>query len=106
MPVVTLPNGSKRTYSSGVTPVLIAKDISPSLGKAALAAKVNQEIWDLNRELIEDSQVSIITKDNDEYIELIRHDCAHIMAESVLELYPETQVTIGPNINVSFQPFH
>ena len=102
MPVITLPNGSSRTYSKGITSYFIAKDISPSLAKIAVASKVNEEIWDLSREIIDDCKVSIITKENDEFLDLIRHDCAHIMAESVLELFPETQVTIGPIIENGF----
>ena len=99
---ITLSDGSVRTYNNIITPEFLANDISQNLGKVALAAKVNGELWDLKREIIENSEVLIITKDNEEALEIIRHDCAHIMAEAVLEIFPETQITIGPIIENGF----
>ena len=102
MPVITLPDGSIRNYSNATTPSFIATDISKSLGKSAMIARVNGRLWDLDREIETDSTLSIITKGNEETLDIIRHDCAHVMAEAVLEIFPETQVTIGPIIENGF----
>ena len=108
MPVITLPDGSDRQFERSVTPSEIAADIGPGLAKAAMAATVNGAPWDLNRQIEQDCELSLITaKNTDEALELVRHDCAHIMAEAVLELYPDTQVTIGPAIeNGFYYDFH
>ena len=86
----------------------IASDIGPGLAKAAMAAKVDGLDWDLARSIEADCELQLITaKDSDAALELVRHDCAHIMAEAVLELYPDTQVTIGPAIeNGFYYDFH
>ena len=108
MPQITLPDGSTRSYEQAVTPAQIAADIGPGLAKAALCARIDGQQWDLTRPIESDAQLSLITsKDTEEALELIRHDCAHIMAEAVLELYPDTQVTIGPAIeNGFYYDFH
>ncbi|SDD25257.1 threonine--tRNA ligase [Kordiimonas lacus] len=98
-----LPDGSVRTFDGPVTGTTLAADIGPGLLKAALAIKVNGEMWDLTREIEEDADVSIVTKrDTEDALDLLRHDCAHVMAEAVQELFPGTQVTIGPNIQDGF----
>ncbi|PCI64328.1 MAG: threonine--tRNA ligase [Kordiimonadales bacterium] len=97
-----LPDGSVRTFDGPVTGTTLAADIGPGLLKAALAIHVNGEIWDLSRVISEDSNVSIITRKDEAGLDLLRHDCAHIMAEAVQELFPKTQVTIGPNIDDGF----
>lgn len=98
-----LPDGSVRTFGGPVTGTTLASDIGPGLLKAALAIRVNGEVWDLSREINADSEVSIVTKrDTDDALDILRHDCAHIMAEAVQELFPGTQVTIGPNITDGF----
>ena len=98
-----LPDGSVRTFDGPVTGTMLAADIGPGLLKAALAIKVNGEVWDLTREIEADSDVSIVTKrDTDDALDILRHDCAHVMAEAVQELFPGTQVTIGPNIEDGF----
>ena len=102
MPKIALPDGSERHYDAPVTAAQIAADIGPGLAKAALAAVVNGENWDIGRAINEDSELRLITAKDDACLELIRHDCAHILAEAVLELYPETQVTIGPAIETGF----
>jgi len=100
---ITLPDGSERTYEGPVTGLALASDIGPGLAKAALAWKVDGEIWDLMRPLGFDANVAIITsKDEAEALELIRHDAAHLMAMAVQELFPGTQVTIGPVIEDGF----
>jgi len=102
MLTITLPNKDKKNYQDPVTALQIAAEISPRLASDAFVAEVNGELWDLNRPIEKDSKVSILTSKNNETLDLIRHDAAHIMAEAVLELFPETQVTIGPSIENGF----
>ncbi len=99
---ITLPDGNIKKYNSPVTGAQIAKDIAPSLLKKALVIEVNGEHIDLNTEINKDSRVKIITMDDDYALELIRHDSAHCMAMAVQELFPGTQVTIGPVIENGF----
>ena len=107
MPTVTLPDGSTRSYDAPVTPAAVAADIGPGLAKAAMLAVVDGVEWDLTREIESDSSVALITAKDDAILATIRHDAAHVMAEAVLELYPETQVTIGPSIeNGFYYDFH
>ena len=98
MPVITLPDGSKREYAQPVTPYDVAADIGPGLAKAALAARVDDQMIDLSRVLEKDTALALVTAKDADSIDLLRHDAAHVMAEAVLELFPETQVTIGPSI--------
>ena len=102
MPVISLPDGSTRSYDNAVTPATIAADIGPGLAKAALAAVVNGAEWDLSRAIDKDAELQLITSRDEAALALIRHDCAHVLAEAVLELFPETQVTIGPAIENGF----
>ncbi len=102
MVAITLPDGSERTFDGPVTGAELAADIGPGLAKAALAVRVNGEMKDLNVVLEADAEVSIITSKDEDALELLRHDCAHVMAEAVKELFPKTQVTIGPNIENRF----
>lgn len=103
MVAITLPDGSVRSYPGPVTGLDVAKDIGPGLAKAALAIRVNGEMKDLTTTLTTDTQLAIVTaKDGADALELLRHDAAHVMAEAVKELYPETQVTIGPSIENGF----
>ncbi|HEY8190883.1 MAG TPA: threonine--tRNA ligase [Alphaproteobacteria bacterium] len=99
---ITLPDGSVRQYAAGATGMDIAQSIGAGLAKAAVAIRVNGQDWDLSRPIDSDSQVAIIRRQDPEGLELIRHDCAHILAEAVQELFPGTQVTIGPNIENGF----
>ncbi|MEZ5999050.1 MAG: threonine--tRNA ligase [Hyphomonas sp.] len=99
---VTLPDGSEREYADGASPMDVAESISKSLAKKALAAKVDGEMWDLVRPLEGDAKVAIITDRDPEGLELIRHDAAHVLAQAVQDLYPGTQVTIGPVIDDGF----
>ena len=102
MLTITLPNKDKKEYEKPITSAQIASEISQSLASEAFVSLVNGELWDLDRPIENDSAVSILTKKNKEILDVIRHDAAHIMAEAVLELYPETQVTIGPAIENGF----
>ena len=110
---LTLPDGSVRTYQGSVTGITLASDIGPGLAKAAVAIVVDDEQWDLAREITQDSNVSIITNRDEAALEIFRHDAAHILAEAVQELFPDVQVTIGPAIDNGFyydfareEPFH
>lgn len=99
---IALPDGSTRDYGSGVTGQDIAESIGPGLAKAALAIKIDGAIRDLDEPIYGDASVAIITKKDEDALELIRHDAAHILAMAVQELYPGTQVTIGPVIEDGF----
>ena len=101
---ITLPDGAKRQYDGPTTGMDVALSISPGLAKKALAVTVDGQTWDLDREITEDASLSIIVRDkgSDEALEIIRHDCAHVLAEAVQELFPGTQVTIGPTIEHGF----
>jgi threonyl-tRNA synthetase len=107
MPNITLPDGSIRSYDGPVTAKTIASDIGPGLAKAALIAVVNGDEWDLSRLIETDAAVALVTAKDNAALPLLRHDCAHVMAEAVLELFPETKVTIGPAIeNGFYYDFH
>lgn len=99
---VTLPDGSIRELADGASPMDLAEGISKSLAKAAVIAQVNGEDWDLTRPLEGDAEVAIITRRDEAALEVIRHDTAHILAQAVQELFPGTQVTIGPSIEDGF----
>lgn len=98
----TLPDGAKKTYPCGVTGTQIAADIGPGLAKAALVMEVNGEQQDLTRSIGEDANLRFITSKDEEALEVIRHDTAHLLAEAAKELFPEVQVTIGPAIENGF----
>ena len=102
MPQITLPDGSSRQFDTPVSVFDVAADIGPGLAKAALAGKVNGEMVDTSFVMADDAALSIITAKSDEALELIRHDAAHVMAQAVQELFPRTQVTIGPAIDDGF----
>ena len=96
---LTLPDGNKRNYPAGITGLEVAKDISSSLGKKAISCTVNSEHRDLTRPIDADASFAIHTmQDETQALELIRHDCAHIMARAVQEIWPDVKVTIGPVI--------
>jgi len=101
---ITLPDGSVRVFEGPVTGLELATDIGPGLAKAALALRIDGEMVDLKTTLDTDVAVEIVTvkEEGNDVLELIRHDAAHVMAEAVKELYPETQVTIGPSIEDGF----
>ena len=99
---ITLPDGKAMTHAKGVTGAEIAAGIGPGLAKAALVIEVNGAMWDLFRPIEQDAQIRIITRKDPEALELIRHDAAHVLAMAVQELFPGTQVTIGPSIEDGF----
>ena len=100
--VIPLPDGATRRFDGPVTGGEIAASIGPGLAKAAIAVKVEGVPKDLSVRIDRDAKVSILTRDLPEALEIIRHDAAHIMAEAVKELYPETQVTFGPATDTGF----
>ena len=99
---ITLPDASIKEFDSGIDGIGIAKSIAISLAKNALAIKVNGDLKDLSCQLNCDCAIEIITPKSKEALEIIRHDCAHLMAQAVKEIYPQTQVTIGPAIENGF----
>jgi threonyl-tRNA synthetase len=110
---ITLPDGKVLTFPRGVTGAEVVAKIGPGLAKAALIAIVNGEEYDLFRPIEDDAAIRIITRKDNEALELIRHDAAHVLAMAVQELFPGTQVTIGPSIEDGFyydfarpEPFH
>lgn len=102
MPQITLPDGSSRQFDNPISVFDVAADIGPGLAKAALAGKVNGEMVDTSFVMADDAELAIITSKSEEALELIRHDAAHVMAQAVQELFPGTQVTIGPAIEDGF----
>ncbi len=99
---ITLPDGAIRAFDGPVTGAEIAASISKRLARDALAMRVDGALRDLATRLDGDARVEIVTRSDDDALALIRHDCAHIMAQAVQELYPGTQVTIGPAIDTGF----
>jgi threonyl-tRNA synthetase len=99
---ITLPDGAVRRFDRPMTGAEIAADISKSLAKAAIAVTLDGKLSDLTTVVDRDVKVGIVTRSSPEALELIRHDAAHVMAEAVQELYPGTQVTIGPAIENGF----
>jgi threonyl-tRNA synthetase len=106
MPIITLPDGSQRTYPQPVSIAELAADIGPGLAKAAVAGRVDgrggAQLVDTAFILEQDATVSLITARDPEGLEILRHSCAHLMAMAVKQLYPEAQVTIGPTIEDGF----
>lgn len=102
MPIIKLPDGSERKFKHDVTGQEIAGAIGQGLARDAVAIRVDGELWDLTRSIADDSSVEIITRDTPDGLEILRHDAAHVLAEAVKELWPETQVTIGPAIENGF----
>jgi len=99
---VTLPDGATKTLPRGATGADVAKAVGPGLAKAALAIKIDGTPRDLAARLEANAKIAILTRDSPESLEIIRHDAAHLMAEAVKELYPETQVTFGPATETGF----
>lgn len=102
MVTITLPDGATRDYDAGVTGMQIAESISKSLAKAVIAVTIDGELSDLSLPINQDVSISLIKRDDEQALEMIRHDAAHVMAEAVQTLFPKTQVTIGPSIENGF----
>jgi threonyl-tRNA synthetase len=107
MPAITLPDGSVRSFDGPVTGATVAASIGPGLAKAALAMEVDGKLRDLSDEIAADASLRFVTRKDDQALEMIRHDAAHVLAEAVQALFPGTQVTIGPSIeNGFYYDFH
>ena len=99
---LTFPDGAKRDYPPNTTGLEIAQGISPSLAKRTVAMALDGEVVDLNDPITADAKIELLNRDDARALELIRHDCAHVLAEAVQSLWPGTQVTIGPVIENGF----
>jgi threonyl-tRNA synthetase len=102
MVTLTFPDGARREFQNGISGLDIAKGISPSLAKRTIAMTLDGEVMDLADPIHRDAKIEFVSRDDPRAIELIRHDAAHVMAEAVQELFPGTQVTIGPSIENGF----
>ncbi|MEQ8442132.1 MAG: threonine--tRNA ligase [Alphaproteobacteria bacterium] len=102
MVALTLPDGSVKSYDGPVSALKVAEDIGPGLAKAAVLARVDGREWDLNRPIEQDAKLELIRRQDDDALELIRHDAAHVLAMAVQELFPGTQITFGPATEEGF----
>jgi len=102
MPTITLPDGSQKQFDHPVSIHQVAESIGPGLAKAAIAGKIGGELLDTSHVIETDSEVSIVTSRDDDGLEVLRHSCAHLMAQAVQRLFPSAQVTIGPVIEDGF----
>jgi len=102
MPVITLPDGSKREFDNPVSVLDVAMDIGPGLAKATIAGRINGERVDAVDLIEDDSDLSIITVRDDDGLEIIRHSCAHLLGHAIRQLYPDVKMAIGPTIDNGF----
>ncbi|WP_417763079.1 threonine--tRNA ligase [Shewanella sp.] len=102
MPVITLPDGSKREFAQAVSTLDVAADIGPGLAKACIAGRVNGELKDACDLITEDAELAIITIKDQEGLEIARHSCAHLLGHAIKQLWPETKMAIGPVIDNGF----
>jgi threonyl-tRNA synthetase len=102
MITIRFPDGLQREFPKGITGWEIAKALSTSLAKESVAVRLEEELWDLNRPIEKDTAFEVIKRTSEIGLDILRHDAAHVFAEAVKELYPETQITIGPSIQDGF----
>lgn len=102
MPVITLPDGSRKEFDAAVTVAAVAASIGSGLAKAALAGKVNGKLVDTSYSIETDAELAIVTEKDPAALEVVRHSCAHLLAQAVKTLFPTAQVTIGPVIEDGF----
>jgi threonyl-tRNA synthetase len=102
MPVITLPDGSQRTFDRPVSILDVANDIGPGLAKATIAGKINGELVDAVDMISSDASLQIITVRDEEGLEIIRHSCAHLIGHAIKQLYPDVKMAIGPTIDNGF----
>jgi threonyl-tRNA synthetase len=102
MVALTFPDGARREYQNGISGLDIAKSISPSLAKRTVAMALDGQVRDLFETIVQDARIEFLPREDPRVLELIRHDCAHVLAEAVQTLWPGTQVTIGPVIENGF----
>ena len=102
MPVITLPDGSQRTFEQAVSVMDVALDIGPGLAKATIAGRINGELVDACELIKEDAALQLITSKDSEGLEIIRHSCAHLLGHAIKQLWPNTKMAIGPTIDNGF----
>jgi threonyl-tRNA synthetase len=102
MPVITLPDGSQRSFDNPVSIVDVAMDIGPGLAKATIAGKINGQLADACDMISADARLQIITAKDNEGLEIIRHSCAHLIGHAIKQLYPDVKMAIGPTIDNGF----
>ncbi|WP_341503887.1 threonine--tRNA ligase [Gallaecimonas sp. GXIMD4217] len=102
MPIITLPDGSKREFANPVSIMDVAQDIGPGLAKATIAGRVNGELMDASDLIESDAELAIITAKDDEGLEILRHSCAHLLGHAIKQLWPQTKMAIGPVIDNGF----
>lgn len=102
MPIITLPDGSQRSFEQTVSILDVANDIGPGLAKATIAGKINGELADASDLMTDDATLQIITARDDEGLEIIRHSCAHLIGHAIKQLYPNVKMAIGPTIDNGF----
>jgi threonyl-tRNA synthetase len=102
MPVITLPDGSTRSFDHPVTVAQVAADIGPGLAKSAIAGKLGERLVDTSFTIADDSALAIVTAKDEDGLEIMRHSTAHLLAQAVKQLYPDAQVTIGPTVDNGF----
>jgi len=102
MPVITLPDGSQRSFEQAVSVMDVAKDIGPGLAKATLAGRINDERVDACEVITEDSELQLITAKDEDGLEIIRHSCAHLLGHAIKQLFPDVKMAIGPTIDNGF----
>ncbi|MFD2166832.1 threonine--tRNA ligase [Thalassotalea euphylliae] len=102
MPVITLPDGSQRSFDNAVSVMDVALDIGPGLAKATLAGRINGERVDACEMITEDSELQLITAKDEDGLEIIRHSCAHLLGHAIKQLYPDVKMAIGPTIDNGF----
>ncbi|WP_156497710.1 TGS domain-containing protein, partial [Oleiphilus sp. HI0043] len=102
MPVITLPDGSQRSFENAVSVLDVAADIGPGLAKATIAGRVNDVLVDACELIQEDSTLSIITAKDEDGLEILRHSCAHLVGHAIKQLWPDVKMAIGPTIENGF----
>ncbi len=102
MPLITLPDGSQRSFDHPVSTYDVANDIGPGLAKACIAGRVDGKRVDACDLIEHDAQLEIITAKDDDGLEIIRHSCAHLLGHAIKQLFPDTKMAIGPTIDSGF----
>ena len=99
---ITLKDGSVKEYEAGISVIEIAKDISEGLARAACAGEINGKVVDLRTEVSEDCELNILTANDKEGLQVVRHTASHVMAEAVKRLFPGAKLAIGPSIDTGY----
>ena len=102
MPVITLPDGSTRSFDNSVSVVDVALDIGPGLAKATIAGRIDGNLVDACELITQDASLQLITSKDSEGLEIIRHSCAHLLGHAIKQLYPNVKMAIGPTIDNGF----